>query len=587
MTSQMTSKMTPKEIFLELLKKDGKPDRLLDQYEAIQLAFGDPVNNYLRAGRARGTTSVDRWGVTIAFPEDAPGAIPVHSEEATVLKDITHWKEVVHAPDLYANCNEGWEAFRQKQFERANGERLVAGFMGTGIFEQCHFLMGFEDTLTNLYEHPKEMHELIDYILQFRLDFVRLLIKGLKPDMIFSHDDWGAQNQLFMKPEIWREFFKEPYRKFYKEIRDAGCIAVHHSDSYLVPILDDMVDIGIQCWQGILPENNIPKVIEHLDGRMIVMGGVGAEIDRTDSSEDEIRKYMRDMLQRNGTLGHFIPSITYGVKGTIFPHVDPIIDEEIQRYNSGVHFPHYNFPVTKKEFSLSADGTNGSVAQDGSDLIAEETSPIGRIASMLMKGNRQRVEKACNEALEHGYSAQEILNDGLVKGMTAVGDAFSEGKLFVPEMLMSAKCMTAALDILKPKLVESADASPGKVCIGTVKGDMHDIGKNLVKIMLEGNGFDVIDLGSDVAAETFVDTAKNQQCDIICCSALLTTTMEEMRTVVNLCKERGIRDDVVIMVGGAPINQDYCDNIGADIYTPDATAAAKAAVQAMELRKNA
>ena len=631
--------MTPKEIFLELLKKDGKPERLLDQYEALQLAFGDPVNNYLRAGRERGSKSVDRWGVTMLFPEDAPGAIPYHSPEATVLQDITRWKEVVHAPDLVANCSEGWEEFRLKQREKVGEKRILAGFMGTGIFEQLHFLMGFEDTMLNLYEHPKEMHELIDYILQYRLQFVRLLLKGLQPDAIFSHDDWGTKTQLFMKPDIWREFFKEPYRKFYGEIRQAGAIAIHHADSYLVPILDDMAEIGIQCWQGILPENNIPEVIRHLDGRMVVMGGVGAEIDRADSTEEEIRRYMRKMLRQNATLGHFIPSITYGVRGTIFKHVDPIIDDEIARYNSRVHLPHYNFPVTKKRYSLSADGnasgdlealdsfdafgadaeagmsefagmagsasgfgkangtaTDRSNASAGAMANADGTSgkgtgtpssisPVRQIASQLMKGNRSRIEKACHEALEQGYEPQEILNDGLIAGMTAVGNAFSAGRLFVPEMLMSAKCMTTALDILKPKLVASAGSAPGKACIGTVKGDLHDIGKNLVKIMLEGNGFDVIDLGSDVSAETFVETAQKEHCDIICCSALLTTTMEEMRRVVDRCREVGIRDDVIIMIGGAPVTQEFCDNIGADIYTPDATAAAKAAVAAMQGRQ--
>ncbi len=592
--------MTPKEIFLELLKKDGKPDRLLDQYEALQLVFTDPVNDYLRAGRERGSKSVDRWGVTMLFPEDAPGAIPYHSPEATVLQDITRWKDVVHAPDLAANCSDGWEEFRLRQREKAGEKRILAGFMGTGIFEQLHFLMGFEDTMINLYEHPKEMHELIDYILQYRLTFARMLLKGLQPDAIFSHDDWGTKTQLFMKPDVWREFFKEPYRKFYGEIRRAGAIAIHHSDSYLVPILDDMTEIGIQCWQGILPENNIPEVIRHLDGRMIVMGGVGAEIDRADSTEEEIRQYLRTMLRRNGTLGHFIPSITYGVRGTIFKHVDPIIDDEIARYNSRVHLPHYNFPVTRKQYSLSLKETAGrnasgsgagsdtagnAVNLDGTSGIGAETSPVRRIADQLMKGNRSRIEKACNEALEQGYEPQEILNDGLIAGMTAVGNAFSEGKLFVPEMLMSAKCMTAALDILKPRLIASAGTAPGKVCIGTVKGDLHDIGKNLVKIMLEGNGFDVIDLGSDVSAETFVETAQRDHCDIICCSALLTTTIEEMRCVVDRCREAGIRDDVVIMIGGAPVTQEFCDSIGADIYTPDATAAAKAAVAAMRERK--
>lgn len=125
--------------------------------------------------------------------------------------------------------------------------------MGTGIFEQCHFLMGFENALTSLYEHPREMHELIEYITEYRLDYVRRLIDGLQPDVIFSHDDWGTKDALFMRPEMWREFFKEPYRRFYGYIRSRGVITIHHADSYLVPIVDDMAEIGIQVWQGVLP----------------------------------------------------------------------------------------------------------------------------------------------------------------------------------------------------------------------------------------------------------------------------------------------------------------------------------------------
>lgn len=132
--------------------------------------------------------------------------------------------------------------------------------MGTGIFEQCHFLMDFENTLTALYEHPDEMHQLIESITQFRLTYAKMLIDGLQPDVLFTHDDWGTKNALFMKPEMWREFFKEPYRRFYGYIRSRGVIAIHHADSYLAPIVDDMAEIGIQVWQGVLPENDIPAL---------------------------------------------------------------------------------------------------------------------------------------------------------------------------------------------------------------------------------------------------------------------------------------------------------------------------------------
>jgi corrinoid protein of di/trimethylamine methyltransferase len=569
--------MTTKELFFELLKKDGKPDRQLKQYEALQLVMNDPVNGYLRAGQFPGTTSIDRWGTTIVFPEDAPGKTPHITEENKVCKDITRWRDYVHAPDLIANCSDGWEDARKLADEvRANG-KLATTLMGTGIFEQCHFLMGFEDTLTNLYEHPKEMHELIDYIFEYRMTFVKLICENLHPDVILSHDDWGTKHALFMQPDTWREFFKEPYRKFYDYIRSQGIVAIHHSDSYCVPIVEDMVEIGIQIWQGALPENNIPKLLEQLDGRMVLMGGIGAVIDRADTTEEVARTYVRGVLEECCPYGHFIPCITYGAPGTVFKHVDPFIDAEIESYNQILHMPTFKSaqPVRRKAVQVSETQTDQEVVNE------EEVSILEKVASAVQKGQKNRVMKLCSQALEEGFSAQEILTDGLVLGMTRLGEDFSANKVFVPEMLIAARCMSNATEFLKSELVGSGAKQVGKVCLGTVKGDMHDIGKNLVKIMMEGNGLEVIDLGTDVSAETFIQTAIDEKCDIIACSSLLTTTMSEMRGVVDLAVSKGIRDQVKIMVGGAPISQQYCEEIGADIYTEDAASAARAAVEAL------
>ncbi|MBR1781771.1 MAG: corrinoid protein [Oscillospiraceae bacterium] len=210
---------------------------------------------------------------------------------------------------------------------------------------------------------------------------------------------------------------------------------------------------------------------------------------------------------------------------------------------------------------------------------AGEADLLPRIAAALQKGQKKRVLSLCQQALEAGEDAQRILSDGLVEGMVRLGEDFSANRVFVPEMLLAARCMTAATELLKPRLVGDAAGNTGRVCIGTVRGDMHDIGKNLVKIMMEGNGLEVIDLGVDVSAETFVHTAAEHGCDVIACSALLTTTMQEMRRVVELAEAAGIRERVKILVGGAPITQGFCDEIGADAYTADAASAARAAVQ--------
>lgn len=569
--------MTPAQILRETIKKDGKPERQLKQYEAMGFVYGTPVSKFLDIGLKKGGTAVDKFGVTFIYPEDAPGRMPHITAENKALKDITKWKETVHAPDIAGNCQTGWEESLAKGEEIRKEGKLVSVVMGTGIFEQLHFLMGFEDTLTNLYEHPREMHRLIDYILRYRMSYAKTVIDNLHPDLILSHDDWGAKDALFMKEDMWREFFKEPYRKFYGYIRSQGVIAAHHADSYCAPIVDDMAEIGIQIWQGVLPENNIPRLLAHLDGKLTLMGGVGASIDRADAAEEEIRRYMKEVLWADCPMGHFIPCITYGLPGTVYKQVDPIIDDEIDRYNRVLHAPNFRKEehrrikaektVVKKESSVAGESETGDT--------------LTQLAAALKKGQKNRVLKLCNQAIEENIDRQTILQKGLVAGMVSLGNDFSANKVFVPEMLMAARCMTAATEILKPLLVKGESKSAGKVCMGTVKGDMHDIGKNLVKIMMEGSGLTVIDLGTDVSAETFVDTAVKENCDIICCSALLTTTMDEMKKVVALAKEKGIRDKVKIMIGGAPITQEYCDEIGADIYTADAAAAAKRAVNAL------
>ena len=201
------------------------------------------------------------------------------------------------------------------------------------------------------------------------------------------------------------------------------------------------------------------------------------------------------------------------------------------------------------------------------------------ISLNLQRGKAKVVKELVQQAVDQGIDAKQILEEGLLVGMGIVGEKFKNNEVFVPEVLVAARAMNMGVSILKPLLTSAHVEAKGRACIGTVKGDLHDIGKNLVKMMLEGKGLEVIDLGTDVAPETFVQTAKEQNCQIICCSALLTTTMGVMGDVVKAAENAGIRDQVKIMVGGAPITQSFCDEIGADVYTSDAASAADAAIE--------
>lgn len=204
---------------------------------------------------------------------------------------------------------------------------------------------------------------------------------------------------------------------------------------------------------------------------------------------------------------------------------------------------------------------------------------LNQISENLQKGKSKIVKQLVQEAIDAGIPAQEILEKGLLAGMNIIGEKFRNNEVFVPEVLVAARAMNMGSQLLKPLLSADGVKSSGKVCIGTVQGDLHDIGKNLVKMMMEGKGLQVIDLGTDVAPEAFIKTAKEENCQVICCSALLTTTMHVMEDVVKAAEAAGIRDQVKIMVGGAPITQEFCNQIGADVYTRDAASAADAAVK--------
>ena len=206
---------------------------------------------------------------------------------------------------------------------------------------------------------------------------------------------------------------------------------------------------------------------------------------------------------------------------------------------------------------------------------------VQEISEFLQKGRAKNVKALVKQALEEGYDPKEILNDGLLAGMGVIGGKFKRNEVFVPEVLVAARALNAGLTILEPKLIEVGNEPVGRVVIGTVKGDLHDIGKNLTAMMLKGAGFEIYDMGVDVDASAFIAKAEEVGADIIGMSALLTTTMPNMKELVDLLKEKNLREKYVVMIGGAPVTDQFAEEIGADYYTPDAASAAEVAKNAV------
>jgi 5-methyltetrahydrofolate--homocysteine methyltransferase len=195
---------------------------------------------------------------------------------------------------------------------------------------------------------------------------------------------------------------------------------------------------------------------------------------------------------------------------------------------------------------------------------------LEKIAQEIPRGDSETVEKLVNEALSSEIPAGQILNKGLIEGMNVVSVRFKNNECFLPEVLISARAMSIGLEILKPRLEETKVKSLGKVVIGSIQGDLHDIGKNIVAMLMQGAGFEVVDLGADVPVDRFIESAKKEQADLVGISSLLITTMTSMKSVIEGLKKAGIKDRVRVIIGGAPVTQDFANDIGADGYAPDA-----------------
>ena len=206
-------------------------------------------------------------------------------------------------------------------------------------------------------------------------------------------------------------------------------------------------------------------------------------------------------------------------------------------------------------------------------------SRIQEIDQLIQQGRGKKVCETIQAAMDEGISAADILREGMLPAMSAIGEKFKNNEVFVPEELVAARAMNMGMALLKPYMADCGIEPAGTAVIGTVRGDMHDIGKNLVKMMIEGKGLRVVDLGVDVSPEKFLEAAEENHADIICCSALLTTTMGEIKNILAYLEARNVRGKYKVMIGGAPVSQSYCDAIGADYYTPDAASAADVAYQ--------
>lgn len=322
--------LTRRQNLLETIR-GGNPDRYVNQYEPFVLMFANPYSTAYPMATPGGGSVVNGWGVTYNFPKGMPGQFPVHTPDKIVIKDIEKWRDYVKAPSVIYP-EEAWEPFVKMAEEVDRNEYFVTPFVAPGIFEQCHYLLEIQNCLVCLQTNPDEMHELVDFITEWELQYAEQICKYLKPDALFHHDDWGTQASSFISPEMFAEFYEPAYTKVYKYYKDHGVeVVVHHSDSYAANLVPSMINMGIDVWQGVMSTNNIPEMLKKYYGKITFWGGIDSgRIDRPDWTREKIAAEAEKVCAECGTK-YFIPGNTMGDPNSIYPGVYDTLSEEIAR----------------------------------------------------------------------------------------------------------------------------------------------------------------------------------------------------------------------------------------------------------------
>ncbi|MBP5165937.1 MAG: uroporphyrinogen decarboxylase (URO-D) [Oscillospiraceae bacterium] len=325
--------MNKKEMFMSALKNE-KPIKWMgygfDAFtKTMYHCIMDPISIW-DIIFIEGENVLDHWGVNHRFiPGKDPGIIPMVNEQNQVIKDITHWRDYVTFPEIPDDLD--WDSVRAQiaEVDRDNEIIMLATFRG--LFERAHCLMTFEDTLINMYEEPEAMNELFEAYTDWKLKVAKLLCDNLSFDVIQSHDDWGSKTSMFFSVDKFRELLKPHYKRLYDYYHERGIIVMHHCDCYAAELAPEMVDLGVDIWEGVLPSNDIPKVQKATGGKMLLMGGLDQGlIDQADVTEEAVRAEVRRAIDEYAPGGAFLPCI--GSIECLNAWVTPIVIDECNRY---------------------------------------------------------------------------------------------------------------------------------------------------------------------------------------------------------------------------------------------------------------
>lgn len=474
----------------------------------------------------------------------------------------------------------------QAQSWHKNTDYIIgADGIKVGILQTSSQLRGYDKLFMDFAQNPELAHTLLRKISTLINQMYHQYMEevGKFVQVVCITDDQGTQNSLMVSPQMFREFFKPYLKSQIETIKQAADVKVlMHCDGAITPILDDLIEIGVDIInpiQTVVSGFNDTAMLKAKYGdRVTFHAAIDVQQVMPNYNVEELRYEVARRIHDLGQNGGYILAPCHNI------NVDIPAENVLAMFDAAQEFGTYPLQLEAILVSGQAPAAKEVVHQESAankkaapELTKKQIETLEIVGECIMDGDQEATIEEVTAALEEGLKPSIILQEGMISAMTEVGVLFEDGLIYVPEMLMAAHAMQAGLTVLRPRLIEADIKPTGKVVLGTVQGDLHDIGKNLAGMMLVGAGFEVLDLGIGVAPGTFVEAVREHQPDIVGMSALLTTTMPSIDKTIQALEEAGLREKVIIIIGGAPITADFARQVDADLYASDASVGARLA----------
>ena len=571
-----------------------EPDRVpLGEWHVDPL----PMENYLGRKIVTLEDQIEFWHTAgfdyittssgILEPVRAPEGMTIKGEAVRTEYGDGREREWAHEHDGVIT---NWEAFEKYQWPSVDDfdfskwdtlDHILPGGMKAilllgKIYTTVWMFMGAETFFNALEKNEELVSALFEKVGRIQYETFLRVAEHSCVGAVLNPDDIAHNTGLLIHPKYLRKYVFPWYKKIGDVCRDKGVGYIFHSDGDNTEAMDDFIDCGFHAFNPVQPNSmDIEEVKKKWGDKLCIIGNLNLDSTLTLGSPEDVRAEVYERIRTIGPGGGYMVASSNSITDYVpLENMKAMIDA--------------TFEFGKYPIELEEGGVKGKVSRFQSQpkqaVSREDTGlNVDAYVSALLSNDVSQVSDLIEKDTDAGVAASKIVGQGMIPAMTVVGEKFQNGEIYIPEMMIAAKAMSDTLAAFKEQLVERGEEKAGRVIIGTVKGDLHDIGKNLVAMMLEGQGFSVEDLGVSVTTDTFVQTVKEKRPDVLAISALLTTTMIEMKNTINALKEAGLRDSIKIVVGGAPVTQAFADEIGADGYAYDSPGAAQKCKELLSL----